>query len=802
MGIWLERLTSLLKVTPSPAVTARGSELGLPLVLSRMLESPGFGWIEADARLRDDPVLQGNALAAALNRASGTHMFHEGLPLDDQLQRLRHYSDALLPLRLAVTGIADSAGFANRLLQDLPDGVWLLLDYFDVSLIPAGLDPLPDGPFLLTAVEALQLAPAESDPGEVLRLLAQAAGLRPAFEELLTALEPAAGSSAAGGAAPAGTYPANLVVSALLRQNRLEDALELAVQAAPRLVEQIIRRAGPEFTRRGQLDRLHLLLSSLDEPWASLEATLEWRLVAGVAAADYRHLLPLVDAHLATHPAPDLRARRAGLMPREARQAMAAEALQLARTPLTLWQAGRMAPDPEAAITLLQEGVRLAEDTGSHFDVARNAGALAAAYLDHGDLRRSLHWAEWALSVLDEHDIADTDRRKRILNLLAFAAMLCGETAGLRSRLEDALTLGSAPGVNANIRLTLALLKLSEGDPAAAAALADQAVSGASRQLTAYNVHHRVLIMLAAGEQAAAGRLVEQALAFADGEFELLSSSGRLARGMLLALGGDAAAAPLLDEVLNEPSNQLDQRLMACLYRRLLPGPHRPLPENLKLPLSQLSRAGLRLLSAPAARFETVWQELLGADHELQLRTLGRAEATWQAQPLKLTRRMWEVLLVIALHPDGISDEQLHDFLVKDSGLFGLSALRTHVSRVRALLPVTDTPYRLETSYSLDLLELRNAIRSGNLRQALELARGPLLPGSDAPGIQDLRADAAAELEQAVFSSEDTEAVYSLAEQLGDDIRLWERARELLPASDARRVVAAARLQRLGEEYA
>lgn len=479
---------------------------------------------------------------------------------------------------------------------------------------------------------------------------------------------------------------------------------------------------------------------------------------------------------------------------------MAAEALRLARTPLTLWQAGRMAPDPESAITLLQEAVRLAEDTGSPFDLARNAGALAAAYLDQGDLKRTLHWAEWALSVLDNNDIADTDRRKRILNLFSFTAMLCGETAGLRSRLEDALTLGSAPEVNVNIRLTLALLQLADGDAAAAAGLAEQALSGASRQLTAHNVHYRVLIQLASGEQAAAERLVEQAMAFADGEVQLLSSSARLARGMLLALSGDAAALPLLEEVMDAPSNQLDQRLMAFLYTRLLPGLQRPAPAGLRLPLSQLSADGLRLLSAPAERFGVIWQELLGDEAELKLRVLGRAEATWRGEPLKLTRRMWEVLLVIAVHKDGISDEQLHDFLVQDSGLFGLSALRTHVSRVRALLPVTDTPYRLDTSASVDLLELRRAIRSGNLRQALQLARGPLLPGSDAPGIQDLRADATAELEQAVHASEDAEAVYSLAEELGEDLRMWERAHELLPASDARRAVAVARLQRLIEQ--
>ena len=48
----------------------------------------------------------------------------------------------------------------------------------------------------------------------------------------------------------------------------------------------------------------------------------------------------------------------------------------------------------------------------------------------------------------------------------------------------------------------------------------------------------------------------------------------------------------------------------------------------------------------------------------------------WVNQPrcfgteLSLTNRMWEVLLGIALHQHGISDEQLLDYLVRDGGGF------------------------------------------------------------------------------------------------------------------------------------
>ena len=209
----------------------------------------------------------------------------------------------------------------------------------------------------------------------------------------------------------------------------------------------------------------------------------------------------------------------------------------------------------------------------------------------------------------------------------------------------------------------------------------------------------------------------------------------------------------------------------------------------------------MRVLSAPASAFEPIWQDILGTSTDLQINVMGQPEVKLAGEQVKLTRRMWEVLLVIALNPRGISDEELHDYLVRDSGEFGLSALRTHVSRLRSLIPISDSPYRIELPYTLDLSDLRKAIRSGELREAMRLARGPVLPFSRTSGIMELRDDTAAELEQAVYLSSDAEVVFTLAEELTEDIALWERARALLPATDARRAVANARIERLRSQY-
>lgn len=809
MGVWLERVHELLVNSESPTITEQGSTWGLPVVLARLRESRRLGWVDLRERENWNLVAQANELALALNQATETKLFGQGLGISVHLDRLRLYADELTPFVLAVSGADHAQDLVQALLTGLPQGVHLLLDFENGALPSSGLVPIRTEQLRLTRDEALELAPEQLPEDMVLSDLVRADGFRPAFINLLNARLGLPPESMPGPVAPlrgrgaAELHSPSLVIAALVRQKRFEDALELAVQAAPRLVERVLPRAGPEYQRRGQLQRLHLLLSSLDDPWAGLESALEWRLVAGVAVGDYRELLWEIDEFLESNPAPDLRARRSAFLSPERRMAMAHSALLMSRTPLTLWQAGRMSRNPESAITLLQESVRLAEDTGSAYDIVRNAGALAEAYLHAGELRQCLHWSAWALAAMDEAEIGDAGRRARILNNLAFSSILTGETLGLRRKLDNVLQLAGStePDVVTTVSLTLASLSLAEDDPDGALRMLETARASSSRRQLAGTSHQRVLVLLAAGRPQDAAREVEQARAFSAGEDELVTDSALLGQGMLLALESDRKALEYLRPVYRESTKPLDLRLTAWLYACLAGEPPSELPAALDAPLADLTASGLKALSAPASAFVQVWQDLSGSAAELTMKVLGEPEARLAGEPLKLTKRMWEVLLVIALHPRGISDEQLLDFLVRDSDGFGLSALRTHVSRVRQLVRITDTPYRLDVTYSLDLLQLREAVRSGELRTAMQLAAGPVLPASRTAGIEELRADTAALLENAVMHSSDAEAVYSLAEELGVDIGLWERSRELLPASDTRRAVANANIQRLRQSF-
>ena len=159
-----------------------------------------------------------------------------------------------------------------------------------------------------------------------------------------------------------------------------------------------------------------------------------------------------------------------------------------------------------------------------------------------------------------------------------------------------------------------------------------------------------------------------------------------------------------------------------------------------------------------------------------------------------------EILTALALHPDGLTGEQLTLMLYGDDG--NPTTVRGEIRRLRALLGtehLLTRPYRLAVEPDADFLRVRTALRAGHTREALDACRGPLLPRSDAPAVRELRDELTAGLRHAVLACDDVELVHRFAEHpLGDeDLEVHEHLLDLLAADDPRRAAVAARLERL-----
>ena len=186
--------------------------------------------------------------------------------------------------------------------------------------------------------------------------------------------------------------------------------------------------------------------------------------------------------------------------------------------------------------------------------------------------------------------------------------------------------------------------------------------------------------------------------------------------------------------------------------------------------------------------------EVLGSDDAVLSSPVGR---------VRLSQRHAELMLLMMMHPEGLSAERLASLLSERES--ALVTIRAELSRLRQHLGegfFTSRPYRIAVDLASDVDDVRLLIRRGSLRRALAAYPGPVLPRSTAPGIVDLREDLRSELRGALLQAKlvDLLVVYAQTPDGSDDIEVWERCLALLPPASARRAIVVARLQRLDDE--
>jgi arsenate reductase-like glutaredoxin family protein len=131
-----------------------------------------------------------------------------------------------------------------------------------------------------------------------------------------------------------------------------------------------------------------------------------------------------------------------------------------------------------------------------------------------------------------------------------------------------------------------------------------------------------------------------------------------------------------------------------------------------------------------------------------------------------------------------------------------LGALKALLHRLREKgLRVSCAPYRLETPPPSHLSAFLRALSRGDLEEALARYRGPLLPQSQAPGVEALRLELEEALRRAVLAKGEVESLFLLADRLGEDLEVWEALLERLPPEDPRLPLARARVARLRREW-
>jgi hypothetical protein len=174
-----------------------------------------------------------------------------------------------------------------------------------------------------------------------------------------------------------------------------------------------------------------------------------------------------------------------------------------------------------------------------------------------------------------------------------------------------------------------------------------------------------------------------------------------------------------------------------------------------------------------------------------RLRVLGRDEGVLHVGGVRhrLSRRHSEILVLLAAYPEGLSGDRLAWELNGDR-VTNPATLRAELSRLRQLLGplLRSRPYRLTEPIRADFLSVDVLAGRGSASAALRGYAGPLLPGSQAPGIVRLRQRLDERLRDAVVRSADHDVLERWATSAAGthDRDAWDMVVAGLPAGTER----------------
>jgi transcriptional regulator of acetoin/glycerol metabolism len=171
------------------------------------------------------------------------------------------------------------------------------------------------------------------------------------------------------------------------------------------------------------------------------------------------------------------------------------------------------------------------------------------------------------------------------------------------------------------------------------------------------------------------------------------------------------------------------------------------------------------------------------SDPGLVMTLLGTAEVRLDGQRLLLNRRQTEVLALLALHPEGLSLDQLHALVYGDQAVT-FSTLKAEVSHLRAALggQLSSRPYRLTMPVATDVEHVLALVRRGRVAAAVDAYGGDLLPGTNSPALAELGEYVAVAVREALLADPQPDAVLRYAERAPYDTAVLERCLAALGA--------------------
>lgn len=254
--------------------------------------------------------------------------------------------------------------------------------------------------------------------------------------------------------------------------------------------------------------------------------------------------------------------------------------------------------------------------------------------------------------------------------------------------------------------------------------------------------------------------------------------------GVIDVTGGAEAATPQARMLVDATARAVESELLVARLRARAEAsvPTRATPR--RAPRSAPERARLQVLGRDRARLEVD-----GADSETVT---------------ELSARHAEILLMLAVHRQGLSAERLAELVYGEGS--SPDTLRPEMVRLRKVLErlspdlvPQSRPYRLTVPMETDAHDVLSLLDRGAHRVALSAYRGPVLPDSSAPGVEEFRASVRGMLREAMLTEASVDVLLAYADipEGADDSEVLRLCLEMLPARSPRRAGLVSRIEKL-----
>ena len=166
----------------------------------------------------------------------------------------------------------------------------------------------------------------------------------------------------------------------------------------------------------------------------------------------------------------------------------------------------------------------------------------------------------------------------------------------------------------------------------------------------------------------------------------------------------------------------------------------------------------------------------------LYIRVFNTPQISLNNRILDLTPRQIEIICILALSPQGMNLESLHQALYGDRPV-SMGTLKAEMSQLKDIFGqfLISRPYQFNIDIDADFIQIEKALDAGYIETALKLYRGVFLVKTESPFLCAWRDCLESRLSEAIFNSHNSDMLLKHLSHSPDAMDAVERLTELIP---------------------